>query len=177
MGDVWLSSLDRKVWETYPSDELLTIRPRVFDGAASRFIQKYGTAMYHYTIGRMYKKVCQSPECLRMLLIGRQVHGPESVLAGTAYYTSHFIRRVVSLVTISISSLFPILAILILHFIQDQNAQIGIIVALTFAFSLCLGLFFQVRQGEIFAAAAAFAAVQVVFITGNGNGPNSNSKS
>ena len=76
----------------------------------------------------------------------------------------------------SLSSLFPIVAIIVLNCVKDPTVRLGLMAVFTVAFSFCLGLFSTARKAEIFSASAAFAAVQVVFIGGNGTGgsvPNS----
>ena len=70
--------------------------------------------------------------------------------------------------TLSLASLFPIVAIIVLNFVTNKTKRLGLIVVFTVAFSFCLGLYSTLRKPEVFSASAAFAAVQVVFI-GNDN--------
>ncbi|KAL9081586.1 MAG: hypothetical protein Q9159_007234 [Coniocarpon cinnabarinum] len=63
-----------------------------------------------------------------------------------------------------VASLLPTLAILILYFIQRMLVRIGLVIVFTSMFSLALAFFTAGSTAEIFAATAAFAAVEVVFI-------------
>jgi len=67
-------------------------------------------------------------------------------------------------VSVVVSSLIPSLAIVILYFIHNLIARILTAMGLSFVFSIALALSTPARPAEIFAASAAFAAVQVVFI-------------
>jgi hypothetical protein len=50
-----------------------------------------------------------------------------------------------------------------------MKIRLTLVACFTFSFALALGCFTMVKRSEIFATTAAFAAVQVVFIGGNGN--------
>lgn len=58
-------------------------------------------------------------------------------------------------------------AIYNLYYVKDQAQRLGILAAYTIAFALCVGLFTNARRSEIFGACAAYAAVLVVFVSGN----------
>jgi nucleoside permease NupC len=79
--------------------------------------------------------------------------------------------------------MLPLCSILLLSTVHRVQVRLGIIAAFTVVFSLGLGLVTGARRVEIFSAAAAYvcdqieepvltsnsyAAVQVVFIAGNG---------
>ena len=70
-------------------------------------------------------------------------------------YEDRVITRLASLVATVISSVFPIVGVIILYFVTDLLAKIGIIAGLTALFSLSLALVTDARRGEIFAATAA----------------------
>jgi hypothetical protein len=54
------------------------------------------------------------------------------------------------------ASMLPILAIVILYFIQSMSRRLGAIAAFTFIFSAVLGVFSNGRRIEIFAATAGY---------------------
>ena len=87
--------------------------------------------------------------------------------ADSRYYPDREVLKVVSMATMSLASLFPIVAIVVLTFVTSRFRRLGIIVGFTLAFSFCLGLFTAASKGEVFSASAAFAAVQVVFVGGD----------
>ena len=69
-----------------------------------------------------------------------------------------------NVVASTISSLLPTLVILLLYFVNRMLVRIGLVIVFTAIFSLALSFFTTANKGEIFAATAAFAAVEVVFI-------------
>jgi hypothetical protein len=86
--------------------------------------------------------------------------------ANTFHYSNKGVLRLVSIATMSLASLFPIVSIIVLSYVQNKVKQLSLIVVFTVTFSLCLGLYQIGRKPEIFSASAAFAAVQVVFVSG-----------
>lgn len=61
-------------------------------------------------------------------------------------------------------------AILNFYLVTSDEGKLGLIVAYTIAFALCVGLLTNARRSEIFSACAAYAAVIVVFVSsGLGN--------
>jgi hypothetical protein len=100
--------------------------------------------------------------------------------------TQKAILRITSVIALGLSSILPLCSILVLNTVQKASVRLGIITAFTVIFSLSLGLVTGARRVEIFSAAAAYvcyghvalrltwnryAAVQVVFIAGNGPSP------
>ncbi|KAH7355248.1 hypothetical protein BKA65DRAFT_549316 [Rhexocercosporidium sp. MPI-PUGE-AT-0058] len=79
------------------------------------------------------------------------------------YRDSH-IYRIATILGTLLSSLIPIAAIIILSFVKNMTARLGIVSAFTAIFSVSLSLVTEGKRVEIFAATAAFASVQVVFI-------------
>lgn len=77
------------------------------------------------------------------------------------------IRSFVRVLAIVVSSVLPILAIVVLYFIKSPTAQLGAIVAFSALCSTALALLSNAKNFEIIAATAAYGAVQVVFVSGN----------
>jgi hypothetical protein len=63
--------------------------------------------------------------------------------------------------------MLPISSIIILYFISSMAARLAIVTLFTALFALSLALVTGAKRVEIFAATSAFAAVQVVFLSGN----------
>jgi hypothetical protein len=63
-----------------------------------------------------------------------------------------------------ISTIFPSVAVIVLYFIQDLAVRLWIVLVFSLLFSTVLALFTNARPIEIFAATAACASVQVVFV-------------
>lgn len=58
-------------------------------------------------------------------------------------------------------------AIVGLYWVRNPNAKLGIVSGLTVAFAGTLALFTNARRQDVFASTAAYAAVLVVFVSGN----------
>jgi uncharacterized membrane protein len=54
-----------------------------------------------------------------------------------------------------------------LYYVAGPKKRLGIVAAYTVAFALCVGLLTNAGRAEVFAASAAYAAVLVVFVSGN----------
>ncbi|KAG0650167.1 hypothetical protein D0Z07_2935 [Hyphodiscus hymeniophilus] len=79
-------------------------------------------------------------------------------------YRDTYFHRIANILGTLVSSLIPIAAIIILSFVRNMTARLGIVCAFTAVFSICLGLVTEAKRFENFAATAAFASVQVVFV-------------
>ncbi|KAI0857983.1 hypothetical protein F4860DRAFT_487793 [Xylaria cubensis] len=82
--------------------------------------------------------------------------------------TSTIIRAGDRLVTI-ISCLIITVPIVVLNYVTRTSLRLVLIVLFTFIFSLALAFMSDAKRKEIFAATAAFVAVQVVFVGTGGN--------
>jgi hypothetical protein len=58
-------------------------------------------------------------------------------------------------------------AIYNLYYVKSEQKRLGLIAGYTIGFALCLSLLTNARRSEIFGACAAYAAVLVVFVSGN----------
>lgn len=77
------------------------------------------------------------------------------------------VSRAVSIISSLLAIIFLIGAVLGLYWVKNPNAKLGMLSGLTFAFACSLALFTNARRQDVFAATAAYAAVLVVFISGN----------
>ena len=133
----YLLGKDSKIWEDESlAHDLTTLNTQGSDDAFTEWIATNVVKPFHDLIGRHFKK-------------------PSNDFEGMTSYEDRVITRLASLVATVISSVFPIVGVIILYFVTDLLAKIGIIAGLTAAFSLCLGLVTDARRGEIFAATAA----------------------
>jgi hypothetical protein len=71
------------------------------------------------------------------------------------YYDDRRIELVTNVVGIMFSSTAPLLSIVILSFVSNAHARLGLICAFTILFSACLAVATKARRVEIFAASAA----------------------
>ena len=71
------------------------------------------------------------------------------------YRDSH-VYRIATILGTLLSSLIPIAAIVVLSFVRNMKARLGIISAFTAVFSVSLSLVTEGKRVEIFAATAAY---------------------
>ena len=88
-----------------------------------------------------------------------------------AYVSERRLRAVVAILNVLIAAVLLFGAILTLYYVTDEQKRLGLIAGYTIAFAICVGLVTQARRSEVFAACAAYAAVLVVFVSGNLGGP------
>jgi hypothetical protein len=62
------------------------------------------------------------------------------------------------------ASVLVLVPVITLHFVTDADARLGVIVAFTLAFTAVLVSTTEATRSEVFAATAAFVAVQVVYV-------------
>jgi hypothetical protein len=63
-------------------------------------------------------------------------------------------------------------AIISLYIVKNQNALLGMVSGWTILFAACVGLLTNAKRDQVFAGTAAYAAVLVVFVSGNLGGPS-----
>ncbi|PMD67067.1 uncharacterized protein K444DRAFT_689534 [Hyaloscypha bicolor E] len=85
------------------------------------------------------------------------------------YYSDEHVNGVINIIGTVASSLTPMISIIVLYVIQSTRIRLGLVCVFTLLFSLVLALATKARRIEIFAATAAFASVQVVFVGSVGN--------
>ncbi|KAF3040788.1 hypothetical protein E8E11_001906 [Didymella keratinophila] len=88
-----------------------------------------------------------------------------SQVHGAIGYEDTTIYRITYWFTSILASLIPIASIVILYRVQSMPARLGVIAAFNVLVSVCLMGFASAKRSEVFAITAAFAAVQVVFVS------------
>lgn len=96
-----------------------------------------------------------------------QSHKGTDPLDRTTIYKGQHITRIVAAISILFSAVLLVVAIISLYVIDNPTTKLGLVVAYTFIFALSIALLTSARRAEVFGAAAAYAAVLVVFISGN----------
>ncbi|PVH75814.1 hypothetical protein DL98DRAFT_592820 [Cadophora sp. DSE1049] len=87
---------------------------------------------------------------------------------GLSDFVSHSkVALAVTILSGLMATVFLIGAIVGLYWVEDPRTKLGILSGLTVAFAGTLALFTNARRQDVFAATAAYAAVLVVFISGN----------
>ncbi|ERF75969.1 hypothetical protein EPUS_01335 [Endocarpon pusillum Z07020] len=156
MGWVYLLGPDKDLWRKADVYELLALKRKEHDDLLSLWMIKFVRAWLHPMIGRHFKRDKSAQFMERSIL------------------TQDAILRITSVIALALSSILPLCSILILNTVHKVSVRLGIVAVFTVLFSLSLGLVTGARRVEIFAAAAAYAAVQVVFIAGDGQSSDIN---
>ena len=85
----------------------------------------------------------------------------------TTVYKENHVKRVVSVISIISAASLLIVAIVSLYVVKTPATKLGLAVLYTFVFALSVALLTSARRAEVYSAAAAYAAVLVVFVSGN----------
>ncbi|KAI9668540.1 MAG: hypothetical protein M1831_000979 [Alyxoria varia] len=84
--------------------------------------------------------------------------------AGLTHYDDSKLNRIAHFIGTLIASMLPAMSIFVLYFVNSMLDRLCIIIAFSALFSFTLAIFTKAKSVEIFAATAAFASVQVVFV-------------
>jgi hypothetical protein len=85
----------------------------------------------------------------------------------TTFYKGNHVKQLVSVISILFAATLLILAIVSLYIAKHPATKLGLVVTYTFVFAPSLALLTSARRAEVYSAAAAYAAVLVVFISGS----------
>jgi hypothetical protein len=105
----------------------------------------------------------------RMLMFATHSFGEtwQELRDSTRYFRLRHVTRTVAIVNTLFAAVELVGAITILYFVQSPKARIGLIACFTSLFGISLCLLMNARKGEIFGASTAYAAVLVVFVSGD----------
>ena len=138
----YLLGLDSTIWDDplISATDLISLTPQDpdADDRLTTWISSYLLSPFHSLIGRHYK----SPT-------------PDFGAENLTDYSDKAIVKVSSILATVVSSVFPIVGVIILFFVEDLLARIGIVASLTAVFSAVLAVVTRARKVEIFAATAA----------------------
>jgi hypothetical protein len=73
----------------------------------------------------------------------------------------------VNIISVVIAAILLVGAICSLYYVSNPQARLGMIAGFTVLFAISVGLLTSAKRGEVFASTAAYAAVLVVFVSGN----------
>ncbi|CZR56439.1 uncharacterized protein PAC_06327 [Phialocephala subalpina] len=158
MGNIYLHGSDSTTWSnTALRSDLVALKAQASDDMFYRWIYDQVTNRFHRLLGHYFKDSRQEEE-----------------LAGTVVYGEAYVRRLTKAVTTVLACMLPILSIVVLYLVQNMSKRLGIVTAFTAIFSTSLVVMTNAEMADIFAATAAYAAVQVVFIGTTGSVSNCN---
>ncbi|EPE32086.1 hypothetical protein GLAREA_12168 [Glarea lozoyensis ATCC 20868] len=91
---------------------------------------------------------------------------------GQAIISHRRLSRFVTILSTILASVLLFGAIISLYIVKNQNALLGMVSGWTVLFAACVGLLTNAKRDQVFAGTAAYAAVLVVFVSGNLAGPS-----
>ncbi|KAH6668189.1 hypothetical protein B0J14DRAFT_156745 [Halenospora varia] len=196
MGNVLLESMDSDVYENPDRLDLVVLKPRKSESLLTTWLSDTVVHYFHQKIGyRISKWLSSTPKPAGSSAEhdgeaeGNAVANPTqnsfemdtrkldtiAESTGMTYHSQTSLLRIGRILAMTLSSMLPIGAIVVLYVVKDMSKRLGIVAGFTAGFSLVLGLVTNGELIDVFAASAAFAAVQVVFVgsTNPGNGTTS----
>ncbi|KAK4455312.1 hypothetical protein QBC34DRAFT_432663 [Podospora aff. communis PSN243] len=149
MGNVYLLGADSDVWEKFDANEHICLHSGTGDESLiSRFLANCVVPRYHRLVGQLFR----TPDA-------SELH------RNTVEYSNQGIARLSAVVGTMMASLLLVGSIAVLSFLDRMQLRLAAIGVFSAVFSVMLGLLTNGRMVEIFSATAAFAAVQVVFVS------------
>lgn len=100
-------------------------------------------------------------------ILGYRLHEPIALAEGGAvlhYYSPKSVAAVTHCICTIVIPVLPNIPIFTLDYINDRVARQGTILALTFLFTLVISIFTKPTSVDIYAAALAVTAIQVVYV-------------
>ncbi|KAI4604482.1 hypothetical protein KJ359_000620 [Pestalotiopsis sp. 9143b] len=149
-GNSFLRDIEASTWRQEHERDLITFRTaRPDQDPFSWWLTTYPVRLYHRLVGSKDWRPAGT-------VIDEE--------AGVVEYREGRMDKFAKMVSITIASTVPMIAILGLYFEQNLLHRIYISIGITAAFAALLSMFTNARRIEIFAATASLAAVEVVFI-------------
>ncbi|CEI70553.1 hypothetical protein FVEN_g952 [Fusarium venenatum] len=131
----------------------------------------YGSQLFDDPDDLLVLHTQEPPDRLTMFMqdyFGYLFEEPGNTLGSEIAYTSgKRIATFISCLSILLAALLLIGAIVILYNVKSHNLKLGLIALFTILFSASIGLLTNARRAEVFGATAAYAAVLVVFVSGD----------
>ena len=117
----------------------------------------------------------QNKDLLSKFLLNHWLFSTKDLLEGSSddevaqavYFRERTLVLVVNVVSTMTSGLLLIGSILALYFVTDPNGRLGLVIMFIILFAIGLGLMTSASRDAMFAGTAAYAAVLVVFVSGN----------
>lgn len=138
MGNFPIISHDRDAWAKETGHDLVATVNRSNADSLTKWVSVSVVPTFHALLGKRFSEP-----------------SPWHATLGVTHYPDSTILRVLDVIVTMLSSLFPILSIVILYAVKDMSARIGIIAAFTALFSLCLAVMTRAKRIEVFAATTA----------------------
>ncbi|MCJ1242533.1 hypothetical protein MMC14_010541 [Varicellaria rhodocarpa] len=142
-GNHFLRAREAKVFN---SPDLVSLHIKAKD-PFTRWMCKKATPCFHRILGRFFKNT---------------IGGDEE--SGLVHYNDATLLGIARILSILVSALLPSVSVVVLYFVDRLIDRLAVIMGFSVTFSVSLALFTSARRVDIFAASAAFASVQVIFV-------------
>lgn len=147
-----LTGDDSDTWGTFPNpksqaDDLVALKPRREEDGFSNWITSKGMAKFFELGGARFGK-------------------PSAQHGGRVSVEDSVLLRITYIIASIFASLLPIASIAVLYIAQSMKIRLVLIAVFNVLVTLCLTVFTTAKRAEVFAVAAAFSAIQVVFVQG-----------
>ncbi|KAK0666737.1 hypothetical protein QBC41DRAFT_397568 [Cercophora samala] len=150
-GNYPIKGPDQRAWDPEFESDLVAIYPRVPLDRLSRWVNDIIFPQYHRFFGAKIK----DPE-----------DATKNLGTGIYAYSESHLQIVIETVVTVVAALLPVLSIVVLYFLGDNNKfKFMALVIFSAVFALALAIMTKAKRVEVFAATAAFAAVNVVFLS------------
>jgi hypothetical protein len=147
-GDFFLEGLEAEPWEEPSSRDLVALCPRREHDQFAQYLSDMIVPWYHRRIGH------------------RKDPDPTQEWNTVWEYDRKIFVAIGNTICMILSSMIPIASIYTLYFLRSAIIRLAVIAVMSFVFSFVMTVIVHGRRADIFAATTAFAAVQVVFVTG-----------
>lgn len=154
-GDNFLHGNEALVWDTDVEYDLTSLSAtRANQDSFTLWVEDIVLKYYHRVFGSLYKKRGQIPV---------PTGGFEST--PTHVYSEKSVRAMISSINTVLASTLPIVSIFALYSTHDPLVRLLLIAVFSFLFATTISFVSGAKRVDCFSASAAFAAVQVVFIS------------
>ncbi|PMD36443.1 hypothetical protein L207DRAFT_636434 [Hyaloscypha variabilis F] len=121
------------------ASDLIALHPPVDQDWLTRFVRRY----------------------FRILFVEGKIEG------SLAHFSETRISYAVAVLSILLAAILLVGSIVNLYLVQDNLKRLGLVGVYTAVFAASVGILSNARRAELFASTAAYAAVLVVFVSGN----------
>jgi hypothetical protein len=97
-------------------------------------------------------------------VFGNRFKTPTDLDAGLYTYSTKRLYQISMLITTVLASILPIAGVVVLYFVTNTLARLGIIAGFTAAFSLVLSLSTTAKKTEVWMATSAYVTFQAVIL-------------
>jgi FtsH-binding integral membrane protein len=132
--------------------DLLALRRRAESDSFSKWVSERLLPWYH-------------------LVFGRYIHKKNPHRDNEVSYNDSLILKAASMSATMLAALLIVAPVVVLDEINSMRVRLGLMSVFTVVFSLCVARLTGAKRTDVFAATAAFAAVQAVFLGSSTVGP------